>query len=210
MSAASFASSRSTSRQPNHSTMTQQKMMEKNNALRNEDVYAPATEPIYHIGVPAHHPNQNIMSPPFYPGSMPPFFDPYNPYQVYPQMLARHESFANGRPMMPPNYNESQQDTKIEVPPPIYDDYHQGRLPQPSQQLQKSQDDIDINKQNSNAANQPSSMKPSTSMSNLSMSGEQYEAERGLVPSQSMATLPRKSQVFPGQGIRQRSQSFTM
>jgi len=210
LSVASYSSTRSTNRHPEHSTIKQQKMMERNSALQNEDIYAPLSEPIYHIGLPAPHPGLPNMPLPFYPGFMPPFHDPRIPYPIHPQMMARDESFTRGRPMLPPNYNESQRDTRIEVPPPIYNDYHQGRLPQPP--THPSQDDINIHKQQSNSAPDNVSLKHSTSMGNLSAIGEASSAETRLAPTQSMAALPVSSQSFPrpSGGMRQRSHSFTM
>ena len=216
MSVASYASSRSTNRHPDHSTIKQQKIMERNSALRSEDIYTPLSEPIYHIGLPAPHPNLSNMPPPFYPGFMPPFHDPRIPYPVHSQMMARQESITRGRPMAPPNYNESQRDTRIEVPPPIYNDYHQGRLPQPPTQSpshpQSSQDDIDVHKRQSNLNPDTISLKSSASMGDLSVLGKANERESRLVPTQSMAALPVSPQSFSrtGGGMRQRSQSFTM
>lgn len=201
LSLSSYSSDKSSTRRQEHLTPRQQKIIEKNRELMEEDgIYAPRSEPVYHIESPYGQAMLPSMPPPYYPGLMPPYQDPRGVYPPHFQMMPDAEAYARGRPMS--SINNARNIRPETIPPtPVYDDYHQGRF----LTSLKPQEDSNFEK----ASIQPESNLNLTSIpSQGSVSVAELEQEPQLQPTRSMATLQPPSNNFSS-GLPQRSFSFT-
>ena len=202
LSVCSYSSDRSLSRNQGHLTPRQQKIIEKNRELMESDpIYAPCSEPIYHIGAPYGRPVPHNLPPPFYPGYGPSFQDPRALNPVYPHMITPPDSYSRGRPM-PPFSGARRHETSSASPPPIYDDYHQGKFITPT----KNQEDTSNHEPKKQMETNENNLTASRSTGNFSMA--ESENESGLYSTQSMSTLPLTSDNFSGRKL-ERSYSFS-